>query len=87
MQPIYCTWEANGAVAHTPGLFKRGRVTEARGWVNAAVGELARLWVQSNDSAAREQEWAILDIKPAEGCKVTVGKDGTIRIERGKEER
>ena len=41
MQPIYCTWEANGATAHTPGLFRRGRVTEASGWINSAIGSLS----------------------------------------------
>lgn len=83
MQPIYCTWEANGATAHTPGLFKRGRVNDVHGWINAAVGELARITVQGDGQAAREQRSAAAWIDVPKGCKVTWdAKQRVLRIER-----
>lgn len=78
MQPLYCTWEANGATAHTPGLFRRGRVTDVSGWINAAVGELARIEVQTQDVPAAKQESATVFVRVPEGCFVEW--DAALRI-------
>jgi len=60
VQPIYCTWAANGKKVHTPGLGRR--VTEVEGWVNSALGELATLYVESDDQPARHQQRALLHV-------------------------
>lgn len=79
-QPIYCTWTANGSKTHTPGSFRRGRVTEAQGWVNAAVGELARVEVAAPDAPASKQQEAELIIYPGEGTETVIAPTGVIRI-------
>lgn len=79
-QPIYCTWTAKGRKTHTPGSFRRGRVTEATGWVNAAVGELARIDVCTQNAPARDQKDAALIIYPGEGTIIEHGEDGRITI-------
>lgn len=79
-QPIYCTWEANSSKTHTPGSFRRGRVTSAAGWINSALGELARIEVDADDNPARSQHSAMMTIYPGAGTRVTQRTDGTIQI-------
>lgn len=82
MQPLYCTWEANGRKVHTPGRTQSGRVTAVKGWVNSALGEMVRIEVESCGNTAQHQETVKVEIRPAEGTAVTMLDDGTIMISR-----
>lgn len=71
MQPIYCTWKSNGKSAHTPGTGRGGRVTRAEGWINSALGELAKLFVDCEDTYAGAQTWAAAEVTWPDDVRVT----------------
>lgn len=70
MQPLYCTWKANGKTAHTPGTGQGGRVKDVEGWVNSALGELAKIDVMAEDRQANAQSWARMTVAVPPDCKV-----------------
>lgn len=86
MQPIYCTWKANGKPpVHTPGTNKGGRVTRAEGWVNSALGELGKIVVDCENAQAEKQGWATAEITWPDGVRVTFNQAARkLTIERRK---
>lgn len=71
MQPLYCSFTANGKKAHTPGTGQGGRVKDVTGWVNSALGELAKIDVMAEDVQAAVQSWARLTVTVPADADVT----------------
>lgn len=83
MQPIYCTWESEGKKAHSPGI--RPRVTWVDGWINSAVGSMARILVRCDGEKASEQEWARVCVQVEKGTAYDWDAETqTLTIERHK---
>jgi len=85
MQPLYCSFTANGKKAHTPGTGQGGRVKDVSGWINSALGELAKIDVIAEDVQAKAQTWARMTITvPPDADVVWNAETRTLEVIRKK---